>query len=90
MRTYRSKLACINCGLETFYRFPYKADIQHYKGYDDDKEREFSSYESGDTQYDLNCMNCGLGYLTGSNFWEQESKDGIRTGDTRSEDSSST
>lgn len=85
MRTFRAKLSCLNCGLEEFYRLPFKADIT---GYRNDVEERLSSYESDDKEFDLNCMNCGLSYLVGNNFWEPGNEYGLRQNDRRGETSS--
>lgn len=78
---FKAKMACLNCGMEDFYVFPRLADISSY----DSETKEKSSYELKDIEYDLDCKNCGLGYLIGSTYW-----DGSRPSDRRGTFSSAT
>lgn len=89
MRTYRAKLSCINCGMEEFYKLPFRADIKSYR-YSEEDDEKFSRYELEDTEHELNCMNCGLPYLTGNNFWEPSNLYGLRQSDGRGTASSAT
>lgn len=91
MRTFRAKLSCLNCGMEEFYRLPYRADIRSYKNEDEERLSYYEIIDEGQetVEIDLSCMNCGLQYLIGNNFWEPE-KHGLRQSDGRSETSSAT
>lgn len=90
MRTFQSKLSCVNCGMEAFYRFPLGVLIRHYER-DEDNDEIMSGYITDHEEHDNPCMNCGLAMLAANNFWDKNEQtlsnkhdDGFSTGYTRS------
>lgn len=68
---YRTKLACVNCGMKKFYILPFGAEWTNYEwDGEESSDRIYSYYTVRGKEFEKTCSNCGLAMLIGE-FWDK-------------------